>query len=222
MSAEPSLWSFITHASFVVQLVILILLAASIASWTIILNRRSVFRKTKHAIQHFNQRFWSGITLSDLYNNQKNNEQDDLAAIFQAGMQEYERLEQLQLNSEQTLAGTSRAMRIASVRESEKLEKHLTFLATVGSISPYVGLFGTVWGIMSSFQALGGAQQATIAMVAPGISEALIATAIGLFAAIPAVVAYNRFSNQLDRVEEKYSVFQEEMIGILQHASPTS
>lgn len=218
MSGGPSLWSFIANADVVVKLVMLILLFASIASWAIILQRSRLLKQTRQAMRNFEQTFWSGIDLNQLYQ-QMTDKKDRLAGlanIFYVGFNEYSRLrQQSQTSPEAVMEGTQRAMRIAQTREAEALEQNLSFLATVGSTSPYVGLFGTVWGIMTSFRALGAVQQASIAMVAPGISEALIATAIGLFAAIPAVIAYNRLSNDLDRINQNYEVFQEEFSNIL-------
>ncbi len=222
MNADPSIWSFIIHAGFVVKTVMLILLLASVASWTIITQRLMLFKKTRKDIKSFEQQFWSGINLDELHDqvSHKKRYQSGLAMIFQAGLSEYQRLEQQPgINPDAIMQGTQRAMRVAHAREIETLEKHLSFLATVGSTSPYVGLFGTVWGIMTSFQALGSVQQATIAMVAPGISEALIATAIGLFAAIPAVISYNRLANDLERINNQYETFQEEFSNILHRQS---
>ena len=218
MSAEPSLWSFIIHASVVVKIVLLILLLASIASWSVIIQRIYLLKQTRRQAKKFEKNFWSDIELSNLFNQLSENSDNltGLANIFHTGFTEFTRLrQQLGTSPEAIMEGTQRAMRIAQTRETEHLEQHLSFLATVGSTSPYVGLFGTVWGIMTSFRALGTVQQATIAMVAPGISEALIATAIGLFAAIPAVIAYNRFSSDLERISQNYDTFQEEFSSIL-------
>jgi len=218
MTGEPSLWSFIINAGFVVKVVIMILLLASIASWAIIIQRILLLKRTRRAAKRFEQRFWSGIELKTLFE-QVAVYPEKLAGldnIFYAGFTEYMRLKQHSITTPEALMeATQRAMRVAQSRETERLEQNLAFLATVGSTSPYVGLFGTVWGIMTSFRALGTVQQATIAMVAPGISEALIATAIGLFAAIPAVVAYNRFASDLDRISQNYETFQEEFSNIL-------
>lgn len=214
---EPSLWSFIANADIVVKCVMLILLAASIFSWAIILQRRREFGKLQRSCKRFQKAFWSGsdfATLDKVAESKKANE--GYGAIFSAGYNEYQRLSEQQQKPNEVVTGTERAMRIKQSHIIDKLETHLSYLATVGSTSPYVGLFGTVWGIMSAFRALGTAQQASIAMVAPGIAEALIATAIGLLAAIPAVVAYNRFNNQLTRFENQFDTFQEEVVGILQ------
>lgn len=218
MTGEPSLWSFIINAGFVVKVVIMILLLASIASWAIIIQRALLLKKTRRAAKRFEQRFWSGIELTTLFEQVAAHPEKltGLDTIFHAGFTEYMRLKQQPgTTPEALMEATQRAMRVAQARETENLERNLAFLATVGSTSPYVGLFGTVWGIMTSFRALGTVQQATIAMVAPGISEALIATAIGLFAAIPAVIAYNRFANDLERITQNYETFQEEFSTIL-------
>ncbi len=216
--SEPSLWSFIVDAGAVVKVVMLILMAASIASWTIIIQRARLLRNTRREVDSFEQRFWSGVDLSQLYQQlaSRQDELSGLSAIFYAGFHEFTRLKrQSGVSSTAVMEGVQRAMRIAQARDVDNLEKHLSFLATVGSTSPYVGLFGTVWGIMTSFRSLGTAQQATIAMVAPGISEALIATAIGLFAAIPAVIAYNYFANELERLTNSYDTFQQEFSNVL-------
>ncbi len=218
MTGGPSLWSFILNADFVVKIVMLILLCASIASWAIIIQRGLLLKRTQRDVKDFEQMFWSGIDLANLFNQmaEKKDRLSGMSSIFYAGFNEYTRLRQQPgANPEAVMEGAQRAMRIAQTREAENLEQNLAFLATVGSTSPYVGLFGTVWGIMTSFRALGAVQQASIAMVAPGISEALIATAIGLFAAIPAVIAYNRLSNQLDRISQDYDVFSDEFSNIL-------
>ncbi len=214
MTTEPSLWSFISHASPVVKCVMLILLAASVTSWTIIIQRAIYFKNMRAAAKDFEKRFWSGGNLRELFQALGKHSADlfGLAHIFHSGFSEFRRLHKnTAIQSQAIMDGAQRAMRIASNKEIDELERHLGFLATVGSVSPYVGLFGTVWGIMSAFRALGTAGQATIAMVAPGIAEALIATAIGLFAAIPAVIAYNRFTNQLERINNQYDTFQEEV-----------
>lgn len=216
--SEPSLWSFIVDAGPVVKIVMLILMGASIASWTIIVQRATLLRATRHGVTAFERRFWSGVDLNQLYQ-QLAPQQDELtglASIFHAGFHEFTRLRrQTGVSPAAIMEGVQRAMRIAQAHDVDNLERHLSFLATVGSTSPYVGLFGTVWGIMTSFRALGAVQQATISMVAPGISEALIATAIGLFAAIPAVIAYNYFANELERLTNSYDTFQQEFSNVL-------
>ncbi|OGO94611.1 MAG: protein TolQ [Coxiella sp. RIFCSPHIGHO2_12_FULL_42_15] len=213
---DASLWTFISHADSVVKTVLIILVIASVFSWTIILQRTLLLRKTERLTRQFEKACWGG---GDFVNLQRQIREDDgdLAGIFHAGFTEYQKLSQQPLiKREIILESSQRAMRLASQTALQNLEQHVATLATIGSTAPYVGLFGTVWGIMSSFQALGGVQQATIAMVAPGISEALIATAVGLFAAIPAVVAYNRFANRIELIQQKYEMFQEELSGILQ------
>ena len=215
---EPSLWSFIAGASPVVKLVMTLLLCASIASWTMIFERWSFIKRARQASRAFEKRFWSGVDLNDLYASleEKGDELSGMKSIFFSGFREFLRLSQKSsANADAIMQGSERAMRVAQAREMEQSEKHLSFLATVGSTSPYIGLFGTVWGIMASFRALGVVQQATISMVAPGISEALIATAMGLFAAIPAVIAYNRFASDVSRLTNQYDTFQEELTSIL-------
>lgn len=215
---DTSLWSFIINAGFVVKIVILILTLASVTSWMIIFQRTSLFRAARKHAKAFEQQFWSGGDLSKLFQQFKTDRTplSGLSSIFYAGFREFAKLrKQTGIEPEAVMEGAQRAMRVASSHETEKLEQHLAFLATVGSTSPYIGLFGTVWGILTSFRALGAVQQATISMVAPGISEALIATAIGLFAAIPAVIAYNRFSNDLERTIQQQETFQEEFASIL-------
>jgi biopolymer transport protein TolQ len=214
--SEPSLWSFISHADVVVKLVMLVLLLASIISWSIIIQRSSLIRKTKQDLQSFESTFWSGKDLYELYDTTSDS-QHGLASIFKNGFKEFNKLRvQNKIQPNAVLEGVQRAMRVAQTNTVDHLEKRISFLATVGSTGPYIGLLGTVWGIMSSFRALGTAQQASIAMVAPGISEALIATAIGLIAAIPAVIAYNRFSSSLESIQGKCESFQEEFTNILQ------
>jgi len=217
MSVEPSLWSFIANAGLVVKLVMLLLFSASIISWTLIFQRSMFLREARNAIKTFETRFWSGMELSKFYLelSKRKNDLSGLEHIFFAGFNEFMRLNKQSAGQEIVLDGAERAMRIALAREMDELERHLPFLATVGSTSPYVGLFGTVWGIMTSFRSLGTATQATIAMVAPGISEALIATAMGLFAAIPAVIAYNRYAAAVERISNHYATFQEEFSSIL-------
>jgi biopolymer transport protein TolQ len=218
MTAEPSLWNFIANAGPVVKCVMLILLAASVVSWSFIFQRSFFIKAARRAVAAFEDQFWSGSDLSKLYDGltKRNARLDGLESIFHAGFREYSRLHQrAHVNTDALMAGVERAMRVANARELDKLESHLPFLATVGSTSPYVGLFGTVWGIMTSFQSISAMQQATIAMVAPGISEALIATAMGLFAAIPAVIAYNRFNSEVERLANTYDTFQEEFSNIL-------
>lgn len=217
MHTDMSILSLVTNASFMVQMVLLLLLIVSIISWTMIFQKWKILKHAKAESNLFEHRFWSGADLVDLYKalaHRKNAQ--GMASIFEAGFREYAKLhKQPGMVSEAILEGAQRAMRVTLSREVERVESGLAFLATVGSTSPYVGLFGTVWGIMNSFRALGQVEQATMAMVAPGIAEALIATAMGLFAAIPAVIAYNRFSYSVDRLESRYDGFMEEFSNLL-------
>jgi biopolymer transport protein TolQ len=213
-----SILGLIASASFVVQMVMLILLAASIFSWVIIFQRMRVLKQAKKVRAEFEDEFWSGIDLSKLYKKltQEGRKVEGIEGIFTAGIKEFTRLRQSHnVEPDAVMEGVQRTMRVALYREEEKLEKHLSFLATVGSTSPYIGLFGTVWGIMHSFIGLADVQQATLATVAPGIAEALIATAIGLVAAIPAVIAYNRFSTVAESLASGYENFSDEFTSIL-------
>jgi biopolymer transport protein TolQ len=219
MSSDLNIWLLVLNASTVVQLVILALLAASVLSWTLIFDRARVLKQAKRRADQFEQRFWSGGDLADLYHALERDREGarGMAAIFQAGFREFARLRKAgQSDAMALLQGVQRSMRVTLNREMDSLESNLPFLATVGSTSPYVGLFGTVWGIMHAFHSLSNVKQATLAMVAPGISEALVATAIGLFAAIPAVVAYNRYSSDAERLNNRYDDFLEEFSSILQ------
>lgn len=219
MSADLSFFSLITGASVVVQLVMLLLLSVSVMSWTMIFRKRSALIEARVDADRFEDNFWSGGDLATLYHKVagRGDELRGLANIFVAGFKEFTRLRKRSGSDPMAvLEGAQRSMRVALSREMDELETHLSFLATVGSTSPYVGLFGTVWGIMNAFRGLGNAHQATLAMVAPGIAEALIATAMGLFAAIPAVIAYNRYSNDVERLENRYDNFLEEFSSILQ------
>ncbi len=218
MEDKLSIWSLVMNASLVVQLVMLLLLLASFLSWVMIFQRNQVMRKARRALRQFEDRFWSGVDLGDLFRevSQTPNASSGAENIFRAGLQEYTRLTQKTgSDPEMVMNGVQRAMRVAMAREEERLERHLPFLATVGSTSPYVGLFGTVWGIMNAFRGLANVHQATLASVAPGISEALVATAIGLFAAIPAVIAFNRFSAQAEGLLNAYDTFADEFSSIL-------
>ncbi|MDZ7751488.1 MAG: protein TolQ [Gammaproteobacteria bacterium] len=218
MSTDLSLFHLVAEASLLVQLVMLLLLLASVVSWSMIILKYITLRRARAAAVQFEDRFWSGKDLVRLYNgvSASHVRSDGMARIFEAGFREFARLrKQPGLEPNAILDNSQRAMRIALSREVDALESSLSFLATVGSTSPYVGLFGTVWGIMNSFRALGNVHQATIAMVAPGIAEALIATAMGLFAAIPAVIAYNRFSHDVDRLLNRYDTFMEEFSNLL-------
>ncbi|HLT12615.1 MAG TPA: protein TolQ [Marinobacter sp.] len=217
MESELSVWHLIANAGILVQLVMLLLVLASVVSWALIFQRVQVYRKAKQAQLAFEERFWSGMDLGQLYKDVNANPTpfSGMEAVFRAGFKEFSRLRQQSRDADAVMEGAQRAMRVAFSREQERLDMHLPFLATVGSTSPYVGLFGTVWGIMNSFRGLAQVQQATLATVAPGISEALIATAMGLFAAIPAVIAYNRFSTMSDALLKNYETFAEEFSSIL-------
>ena len=209
----------VLHASLPVQLVMALLLLASLASWIIILRKKRVLDRAEREADRFEETFWSGIELPKLYAaaSERNRQVEGLEAIFEAGMREFNRIRQRRgVDARMQLEGAQRAMRAATSRELDGLERNLEFLANVGSISPYVGLFGTVWGIMISFQGLANVKEATIATVAPGISEALVATAMGLFAAIPAVWAYNRYATRAERIAVRYETFSEEFSSILQ------
>lgn len=225
---DLSMLGLFMQASPLVKGVMLMLIAMSLWSWAIIVQRWRVMSKARVQIETFEDRFWSGIELSRLFSEltSRKHEGAGLELVFVAGFKEFMRLRKMSgTTPEAVMDGSSRAMRIAMAREVENLEAHLNFLATVGSISPYIGLFGTVWGIMHSFIALGTVQQATLSQVAPGIAEALVATAIGLFAAIPAVIFYNRFSSSLESLANRYGNFTEEFTSILHrqaHAAPVS
>ena len=219
MQADLSFFSLISGASVVVQLVMLLLLVVSLLSWTMIFRKRGALNEARADAEQFEDRFWSGGDLATLYQqlSPRADELSGLANIFVSGFTEFTRLRQRSGGDPMAMVeGAQRCMRVALSREMDELEVHLSFLATVGSTSPYVGLFGTVWGIMNAFRGLGNVHQATLAMVAPGIAEALIATAMGLFAAIPAVIAYNRYSNDVERLETRYDNFLEEFSSILQ------
>ncbi len=218
MPNDLSVLELILDASPVVQAVMLLLGVASIAAWAVIFLKSSIISRSRRQADVFEMAFWSGGDLGTLYRSieTKGRAGTGLQSIFESGFGEFSRLRQMAAPADQLLEGSRRAMRVAQMREIDRLEKNLAMLATVGSTSPYVGLFGTVWGIMSAFHNLGNAQQATLAAVAPGISEALIATAMGLFAAIPAVIAYNRFADQVGRLELRFDAFIEEFSTILQ------
>ncbi len=217
MHSEMSILSLVLNASAVVQIVMLGLLLASLIAWTMIIQKWKLLKKAKDEANLFERRFWSGADLVDLYKAlAQRKDAQGMASIFEAGFREYAKLhKQPGMDGDAVLEGSQRAMRVTLNREVDRVESGLAFLATVGSTSPYVGLFGTVWGIMNSFIALGQVEQATMAMVAPGIAEALIATAMGLFAAIPAVIAYNRFSYGVERLEARYDGFMEEFSNLL-------
>jgi biopolymer transport protein TolQ len=221
MGEQLSVIRLALQASVPVQIVLGILMLASLSSWAIIFRKRLIISRARRISDQFENSFWSGGDLAQLYRTiEARGGATGMASIFEFGFREFARQRQQGTTPDQLLEGARRAMRVAQLKEIDRLEHSLATLATVGSTSPYVGLFGTVWGIMSAFSGLGNAQQATLAMVAPGISEALVATAIGLFAAIPAVVAYNRFANQVGRLEVRYDAFMEEFSTILQrHAA---
>ncbi|MGB2078258.1 MAG: protein TolQ [Vibrio sp.] len=218
MSGEISILGLIMDASLLVKLVMLILLGMSVLSWAVIIKRSKVLNAAAQDAAAFEDRFWSGIDLAKLYQEVKTRKDEltGIEEIFYSGFTEFVRLRRTPgAQPEYIMDGTGRSMRVSVSREVESLENQLPFLATVGSISPYIGLFGTVWGIMTAFIALGQVKQATLAMVAPGIAEALIATAMGLFAAIPAVMAFNRLSNQVTKLEHSYATFSEDFHSIL-------
>ena len=218
---QLSIFELIANASVLVQIVMGLLLLASLASWVMIFQRFFALRRVQREMEDFEDHFWSGIDLRQLFSDLER--EDNLTGIegmFVSGFKEYTRLtEQGSGDSEFVMQGVQRAIRISLTREEERLETHLPFLATVGSTSPYVGLFGTVWGIMNSFRSLANMSQATLASVAPGISEALVATAMGLFAAIPAVIGYNRFSARVEALMNRYQAFSDELISILHRVS---
>ena len=218
LSEKMSIVNLIIEASLVVKVVMVILLLASIASWVLIFIKSGQLNKALSKLNKFEDSFWSGISLNKLYADlSQRQDREGMAAIFFNGYHEYARLNKGATPRKLPVVDTAmRAMRVAEAREIDKLEQNLSFLATVGSTSPYVGLFGTVWGIMNSFLSLGQMQSATLSVVAPGIAEALIATAIGLFAAIPAVIAYNRYTDKVDRVAVRYENFREEFTTLLE------
>ncbi len=218
MTADLSIFRLITEASLVVQLVMLLLIAASVISWALMIVKWRTLREARRSAETFEDRFWSGVDLAHLYEQiRKRQDTSGMEQLFASGFKEYARLhKQRRLTPVAIADSVHRAMRVANSREVDALETSLSFLATVGSTAPYVGLFGTVWGIMNAFLSLSTVQQATLQAVAPGIAEALIATAIGLFAAIPAVIAYNRFTDDVDRLMTRYDTFQEEFLALLQ------
>ena len=218
MNADLSMVTLVSEASFLVKLVMLSLLAISLYSWLLIFRKREELSQAKIDADSFEDKFWSGNELNKLYEDIASSPASSrgMEGIFEVGFKEFVRLKKSAPEQGLVLEGAQRVMRISLAREIDQLEMSLPFLATAGSISPYIGLFGTVWGIMNSFRALGNVQQATLAMVAPGIAEALIATAMGLFAAIPAVIAYNRYSHEVERLINRYDTFLEEFSSILQ------
>ena len=219
MNPDLSIIQLVLNASWVVQLVMLLLVGVSIASWAAIFRKVVSLKKAQLLNDEFDREFWSGTSLNDLFSAAAQNAKlsGPMERIFASGMREYQKLRERRITDAGTLMdGARRAMRASFQREMDVVESNLSFLASVGSVSPYVGLFGTVWGIMHAFNGLASLQQVTLATVAPGIAEALVATAIGLFAAIPAVVAYNRFARDLDRISIQMETFIEEFSNILQ------
>ena len=222
VTQDLSIVSLVLHASLLVQFVMGLLLVMSLFSWTYIFRKAFALRAARSQTESFERDFWAGGDLQALYQSAANNRHTTgaLERIFEAGMREYLKARELQRGAiadpSAILDASRRAMRAAYQREMDSLESHLPFLASVGSVSPYIGLFGTVWGIMNAFRGLSNVQQATLSAVAPGIAEALVATAIGLFAAIPAVIAYNRYATELDRLANRFESFMEEFSNILQ------
>ena len=220
VTADLDIWTLILGASLVVKIVMLLLLAVSFLSWMYIFSKWFGIRRARVQTEDFEREFWGGKDLNLLYQGAVNNRHNigSLERIFESGFREFAKLRNQRTAADPSVMvdGARRAMRATYQRETDHLERHLAFLASTGSVSPYVGLFGTVWGIMHAFRSLANVQQATLAQVAPGIAEALVATAIGLFAAIPAVVAYNRYSHQIDRLAIRFESFMEEFSNILQ------
>ena len=218
MPEQLSIFELIASASLLVQAVMGMLVLASVVSWMMIFQRWFFLRRASRDVERFEDHFWSGIDLRQLYTELENADHlSGIESVFVAGFREFTRMsEQVGVETEAIMQSVQRAMRVAVNREEERLERSLPFLATVGSTSPYVGLFGTVWGIMNSFRSLANMSQATLASVAPGISEALVATAMGLFAAIPAVIGYNRFAAAVDSLMNRYDSFADEFASILQ------
>lgn len=218
MNSDLSILRLILDASPFVQAIMVFLLLASVASWAVIIDKSRVLKMAGSSAQEFETSFWSGVDLSSLYREMARADAtpQGMSGIFEAGFREFGKLKQSSLNPDQIIEGSRRAMRVSHLREMDRLEHNLAFLATVSNTSPYVGLLGTVWGIMSSFQALGGTQSATLSVVAPYISEALAATAMGLIAAIPAGIFYNRYADRVSRLEVRYDTFMEELSAIFQ------
>ena len=219
MTADMSVIGLLLDASMPVQIVMILLIIVSLMSWNIIFTKRRLIRRTRNASDEFEASFWSGGDLNALYQNvtQERGGSIGISSIFEAGFREFNRaMQQGGVDADKVVEECRRAMRVAQMREVDRLEQSLATLATIGSTSPYVGLFGTVWGIMNAFVGLANVQSATLAVVAPAIAEALIATAMGLFAAIPAVIAYNRYADQVVRIEYRYDGFTEEFSSILQ------
>ncbi len=217
ITQELSIWNLVINASVIVQGILVLLLGASVLSWTVIFSRRLALGRAKRLAQHFENEFWNSGQLQSLYSRvQKSPDpQSGLENMFRAGLKEFSRLREKNLEPDTIMQGVQRSLRVQLSREQNALEQHLTLLASIGSTSPYVGLFGTVWGIMNAFLGLANVHQATLATVAPGIAEALITTAMGLFAAIPAVLAYNSFTAASDQILGNYETFADELSGIL-------
>ena len=225
MEADLSIIKLIVEASVPVQVVMGLLLLASVISWAMIFKKQAALASARRAANGFEKRFWSGSDLVALYTqiSERRRVLTGMESLFEAGFKEFARLRKQVLGDPMAVVeGSRRSMRVALSREMDHLETHLSFLATVGSTSPYIGLFGTVWGIMNAFRALSGEQSATLATVAPGIAEALIATAMGLFAAIPAVIAYNRYTHDVERLITRYDTFVDEFSSILQRQAHTA
>jgi biopolymer transport protein TolQ len=221
MNNNLSIIQLLLHASWVVQVVVALLILGSITSWTVIFKKFHALKNAVRLDDEFEKNFWSGTSLSDLYAaaNQNARNGGAMERIFANGMREYHKLRERRVTDPSVLLdGARRAMRASFQRELDAIESNLAFLASVGSVSPYIGLFGTVWGIMHAFTGLASMEQVTLATVAPGIAEALVATAIGLFAAIPAVVAYNRYAHDIDRIANRLETFMEEFSNILQRS----
>lgn len=223
MTGGMSIVDLVLHASPMVQAVLVLLLLASIASWAVIFRKHAELKNWRASAERFEESFWSGGDLTAMYRAIETSKRktSGMESVFESGFREFARLRtQAGMTAAQLLEGSRRSMRVAMLKETDRLEHNLGMLATTGSISPYIGLFGTVWGIMAAFQGLSNVQQATISMVAPHISEALVATAMGLFAAIPATMAYNRYAEQVSRLELRLDTFVEEFTTILQrHAA---
>lgn len=221
MNNNLSIIQLLLHASWVVQVVVALLLIGSVTSWTVIFKKFHTLKNAVRLNDEFERNFWSGTSLNDLYAaaNQNARNGGAMERIFANGMREYLKLRERRVTDPSALLdGARRAMRASFQRELDAIESNLAFLASVGSVSPYIGLFGTVWGIMHAFTGLASMEQVTLATVAPGIAEALVATAIGLFAAIPAVVAYNRYAHDIDRIANRLETFMEEFSNILQRS----
>ena len=222
MNEPISILELVLNASVVVQIVMVILILASITSWVMIFQRGFALTAIRRQAEEFEDEFWSGKDLRKVFQEISEAEDDPIGVenIFVSGFKEFTRSNQhKEFDADRVMQNVQRALRVAISREEERLETHLPFLATVGSTSPYIGLFGTVWGIMNAFRGLAGVNQASLAVVAPGISEALIATAMGLFAAIPAVIAYNRYAAQVEIIVNRFDAFGDELSSILYRAS---